>query len=293
MKPLPTLERVVEQLEDAEQLDGVVKQLRKPVYGLPRGLADLLHGVPIGHPLHPALVLVPIGAYSSVAALDSLPGNERAAKLLVGVGLASTAPAVLAGYTDWSKLLTRQSRVGLVHAIVNVAASGLYLASLVQRSRGRHASGRMLGWAGFTVVMTGGFLGGHLSYRQTVGASHAWEVPRQVEPGWHRIGTMDELPEGVLQKRTVDDVDLVVLRRGSRVYALSDHCSHLTGPLHQGTIPQDTPRGEVCVQCPWHQSVFSMETGEVIHGPATAHQPRFETRVSNGVIEVRLADGQH
>lgn len=289
MKPLPTLERVVESLEGAHQLDAAAKQLRKPAYKLPRWAADILHGVPIGHPLHPAVILVPIGAYTSAAVLDAMPGNEDAARILVGVGLASTAPAVFSGYADWSKLLTEQSRVGLVHATVNATASGLYLASFIQRSRGRHTSGRMLGWAGYSVVMLGGFIGGHLSYRQTAGADHAWSVPPLVEPGWHNIGGMDELREGRLQKRTVDDVHLVVLRRRDRVFALADHCSHLTGPLHEGEVTTDGSRGEPCVQCPWHQSVFSMETGEVVHGPATARQPHFETRITNGAVEVRLA----
>lgn len=288
MKPLPTLERVVEGLEDAEQLDGVIDKLSKPAYQLPRWLSDMLHGVPLGHPLHPAIILVPIGAYTSAAALDAMPGNERSARLLVGLGIASTVPAIASGYADWSKLLTKQSRVGLVHAAVNATASTLYIASFVQRSRGRQASGKVLGWAGYTVVMAGGFLGGHLSYRQTAGSDHAWNVPRTVEAGWHNIGRLEELPEGELQQKSVDDVHLVVLRRGNRVFALSDHCSHLTGPLHQGTVTTNGPGGEVCVQCPWHQSVFSMETGEVVHGPATAHQPHFETRVSDGDVEVRL-----
>ncbi|OUD86582.1 3-phenylpropionate/cinnamic acid dioxygenase ferredoxin subunit [Clavibacter michiganensis subsp. michiganensis] len=72
------------------------------------------------------------------------------------------------------------------------------------------------------------------------------------------------------------------------VDALSDTCSHLSAPLHEGELGTDPKTGEACVTCPWHDSVFSLTTGAVIHGPATAPQPRFETRVTGGLVEVRL-----
>ncbi|MET3922962.1 nitrite reductase/ring-hydroxylating ferredoxin subunit [Arthrobacter sp. UYEF20] len=66
---------------------------------------------------------------------------------------------------------------------------------------------------------------------------------------------------------------------------MSDVCSHLSGPLHEGEVAD---RGEPCVVCPWHGSAFSLRSGEVVGGPATAGQPRFSTRVMNGVVEVSL-----
>src|SRR6185437_3859314 len=62
--------------------------------------------------------------------------------------------------------------------------------------------------------------------------------------------------------------------------------SHLGGPLHQGRIV--TERGAVCVTCPWHGSTFVISDGTVVHGPATARQPSFETRVTDaGRVELR------
>jgi nitrite reductase/ring-hydroxylating ferredoxin subunit len=66
---------------------------------------------------------------------------------------------------------------------------------------------------------------------------------------------------------------------------LSDACSHLSGPLHEGKVEE---RGEPCVVCPWHGSAFSLRSGEVLGGPATAGQPRFSTRIENGLVEVSL-----
>jgi hypothetical protein len=41
------------------------------------------------------------------------------------------------------------------------------------------------------------------------------------------------------------------------------------------------------VQCPWHQSTFSLEDGSILQGPATAPQPSNEVRLRDGAVEVR------
>ena len=41
--------------------------------------------------------------------------------------------------------------------------------------------------------------------------------------------------------------------------------------------------------CPWHESHYRIADGHVVHGPSTYDQPCYATRVSDGVIEVRLA----
>jgi nitrite reductase/ring-hydroxylating ferredoxin subunit len=71
---------------------------------------------------------------------------------------------------------------------------------------------------------------------------------------------------------------------------LSDHCAHLGGPLHQGRLT--SVDGATCVVCPWHGSTFRLSDGAVVHGPATARQPAFDTRVSDtGMIQVRASAG--
>jgi nitrite reductase/ring-hydroxylating ferredoxin subunit len=279
--------RLLDRLERQRRADALIDLLSNGVRALPLGRGrDALHGTWLGHPLHPPMVQVPIGSWLSAAVLDVRRGHSREAGLLVGVGLATAAPAALAGAVDWAELHRQQQRVGLVHATANIPAVGLYTASLVHRLQGHERTGRMFGFLGLAAVGVGGVLGGHLAYRQASGANHAEEVPHVVTRGWHRIGPLDAFPAGEPVRRTVDDVPLVVVREsGETLYALAERCSHLAGPLSEGTVTDG------CVQCPWHGSMFRLSDGWNVHGPATAPQPAFDTRVVDGTVEVRLRQG--
>lgn len=271
-------------LENAAALDGGVDRIRSTVRAAPLGRArDVLHGRWLGHPVHPLLVQVPIGTWLSAAVLDLLPGQRRGARTLVGVGLAAAAPAAVTGWTDWAELQRQQMRVGLVHAAANVTAVALYAGSFAARTGGRTALGKALGFAGLSVVSLGGAIGGHLAYRQASGANHAEAVPHLVEPGWHEIGAVADLPVGQASRRHIDDVPVLVVREsGNRVHVLADSCSHMGGPLSQGTIEAG------CVRCPWHDSVFRLQDGWNVRGPATAPQPAFDTRITGGLVQARL-----
>ena len=301
MKPLPALE-LVTRLEDADWLDPAAKKVRKVVKRVirPKWARDVLHGVPIGHPVHPLAVQVPLGAWISAAVLDALPGHDRAAAVLIGVGTGTAVPSAVAGFTDWTQLHPQQQRVGLVHAAANITATSLYAASLVARAQGRRGNGKVLAYLGLAVVGAGGFLGGHLTYRQAAGVNHSEDVPHRFPSGWQPLAPLAELPEGKLHKIVVAEIPLLAYREAEDVRVLSDVCSHLSGPLHEGKLKGGRLQGvdnqdggpddgsDPCVVCPWHGSTFSLRTGEVQAGPATAKQPLFETRVSDGLVEVCL-----
>ena len=97
---------------------------------------------------------------------------------------------------------------------------------------------------------------------------------------------IDVLRDKDAVRRQLGYLSLLVYRQGPEVSVLSDRCSHLGGPLHQGRIVVE--RGAACVACPWHGSTFVIADGTVVHGPATARQPSFETRVTaDGRVELR------
>ncbi|GAA3398614.1 Rieske (2Fe-2S) protein [Streptomyces roseoviridis] len=279
-----TVLRAMDRLEKSPRADRLVDAVRAAVRGLPLGPArDALHGRGLGHPAHPVLVQFPIGAWLSAAVLDLLPGQRRAAGLLVGAGLAGAAPAAVAGWADWAELRRPQMRVGLVHAAANLTGVGFYAASLAARCRGRHWRGRMWGFCGLTAVMTGGAIGGHLAYRQAAGANHAEQVPALVPSGWHPVAALADLPPGRPRRAYVGEVPVVAVRVDTgTVRVLAERCSHMAGPLAEGELVDG------CLVCPWHGSTFRLEDGWNVTGPATAPQPSFETRVVEGRVEARL-----
>ncbi|MCT9621075.1 MULTISPECIES: DUF2231 domain-containing protein [unclassified Curtobacterium] len=181
MPGIRAFRRLTDAVEHASVLDKAVDIDRSVVNALakPKALRQLLHGVPFGHPLHPLMVQVPLGAWISAAVLDLIggKGNARAAKTLVGVGLVSSGSASVAGYVDWSELDREQLRTGWVHQAVNWVGISLYGLSWMQRKSGNHGAGKLLGFAGLAVVGVGGYLGGHLAHRQRAGVSKHGEVP--------------------------------------------------------------------------------------------------------------------
>lgn len=149
MRELSILKPLI-RLEDAAVLDPIVRRVHGLVDAVlkPRALEDVLHGVPAGHPVHPAIVLVPAGTWIGAAVLDLLPGSERAAKVLVGVGVIASAPAILTGWADWARSRPEQQRVGIVHAAANETAWVLYTASWLARTTGHEKAGRTLSYVG-------------------------------------------------------------------------------------------------------------------------------------------------
>lgn len=284
MRPFDDISR----LEQAQILDGPVGALRALVSkALPsRRVRDVLHGVWLGHPLHPVLAQLALGSFVSAGVLDLLPGNDRAARALIRVGVLSSLPTAAAGLADWSQAHKGQQRVGLVHGGTNVLALVCYLRSLGARRRGRHLRGVLWGMLGLFLGTAGATLGGHLAYHQATGTNRDEEV-RYLGPGdWQPAGTVTELPEGEPVRRLVGEVPVFLLRRGTSVIAMSDRCPHLSAPLHEGELSGSD--GQHCVVCPWHGSTFRLADGAVVHGPATAPVPMFETRQSDGRLEIRV-----
>jgi nitrite reductase/ring-hydroxylating ferredoxin subunit/uncharacterized membrane protein len=277
-----TVRILVHRLGELEALDAVAKPLASTVRKLvpPGVFKDLLSGTWLGHPLHPLLTDVTIGAWTSALVLD-LIGDERtdaAAQSLVGVGLLSAVPTAAAGLSDWSDTLGADRRIGFVHAAGNVTGVALYLLSYLARRDGRVRAGKTIGLLGSAVVTTGAYLGGHLIYRLGWGVDrNAW---KQGTDGWETVAGEADLDEGKPVAVQAGDDTVLLFRTGAKVYAISNICGHAGGPLHEGTIAGG------CVTCPWHGSTFRLVDGHVMRGPATGHQAAYDVRVEGGNVRV-------
>ena len=277
-------EGVVGRIERSQALDGFARSVASLVSRVlrPGRLKDLLSGTWMGHPVHPMLTDVPIGAWASALMLDLLggPAAAKGADTLVGVGVLAALPTAITGLSELADLGTEQERaVAGAHAIGNTAALALYAASYVARKAGSRTIGIGLSTAGAGVMMASAFLGGHLSFREGIGVNHtAFEYPVE---DWTPVLADDELDEGEVKLVNAAGNDVMIYRSNGTLCALADHCMHAGGPLHEGSIEGGR------VTCPWHASTFNLADGSLVRGPATAPQPSYDTRVQDGKIEVR------
>ncbi|MBX6383799.1 MAG: Rieske 2Fe-2S domain-containing protein [Microbispora sp.] len=279
------LDRLLNAIEGDDRLDRPGHRLEQGLafaqnlLGVTRGRArGFLHGVWLGHPFHPLLTDIPIGAWTTALVLD-LRGHERTARAAVGLGLAGALAAAVTGLNDWQYTHDDARRVGLVHGTLNTIALGLYGWSWWQRGRGRHGRGRIAALLGYPVIAISGYLGGTLTYRHRIGAD---QTDRRLDPRrFTRVLPERDLPEGRPHRARAGDVDVALVRSDGRVHALVDACPHLRGPLSRGWLRDGA------IVCPWHGSAFELRTGESLNGPAVHPAQCLQTRVRDGWIEVR------
>jgi nitrite reductase/ring-hydroxylating ferredoxin subunit len=282
---------ILDRVADAAALDKVIDPVRRAVQAvLPQPVKNLLHGTWLGHPVHPVLVHVPVGTWVSAGLLDLIPTLRPAATVLIGTGVAAAVPASLSGAADWSQQDVGVRRLGALHAALNGAALGLYAGSLVARKRDRGALGLVLSYAGLGVASGSAAIGGHMSYAQSSGASHATTAARALTQDWMDLGPLDDLPEGRPALRTGKGgsvaVPLAVVRRGARVDVFVGACSHLSGALYEGAV--EDVHGQACLVCPRHGSAFDLDSGTARRGPAANGQEKLEVRMEAGRVMARL-----
>ena len=146
------LDTVAAKIEQAAWLDpaadtivGIARRV------LPRGpVRDTASGTPLAHPVHPALVAIPVGSWSAATYLDLIGGkrHRQAARQLVGLGNLAALPTAITGANDWAYTQGAERRVGFVHALLNDVALTLFVSSWWARRRGHPLPGIALSLAG-------------------------------------------------------------------------------------------------------------------------------------------------
>ena len=260
------------------------------VLGAPgRFLQDFLNGVWLGHSLHAVLVDVVVGAATAGLLLDVLraffgvEGLEVAATWVVGLAWLAAIGSVVTGLTDFKDTSPDSAvrDVAFLHGAINVVGAGGLAFSTFLRIGGNHDAG-FIGLAiGYAIVSVGAYIGGHVvfKYGYMVNANAFSRGKRARE--FTAVMAADALPEATPTKAMLGSTAVVLVRRGEVVRALKDTCSHLGGPLSEGTP------GDGTIECPWHASVFRLADGAVVHGPATSRQVSYRARIRAGQVELQ------
>jgi nitrite reductase/ring-hydroxylating ferredoxin subunit/uncharacterized membrane protein len=287
-------ERLDQNLIHSGAVKAYADLLKKPMdalfaQGLLRPLKTFLNGAWLEHPLHPVLTAVVIGAWTVAVLLDLLalighvPNLGPASGIAIGFGVLAALATIVTGLMDWMDLDPPELAVGVIHGTVNIIATVVFAISFfVRASDNWQIAGGVtaLSLIGYVIVMFGGFMGGSLVFRRGVMVNR--NAYRSEPEEFANAMALKELPENKPTCVDVNGQPVLFMRRGERITAIGAVCSHLGGPLQDGKVKNGN------IVCPWHASQFSLDDGSVRSGLATSPAPVYETRVSNGRVQVKL-----
>lgn len=174
--------RLLRTVESFDAVDGPADTVAESVERAltSSGIGPLIRGSWLGHPVHPLLVMLPLGSWLSSVVFDVGFGDRTTARRLLAIGLAATPPTVLTGLADFASLRREQRRVGAVHAVVNTAGVGFIALAYRAHRRDRTRRATTYSLLGLGLLGVGGALGGHLSYAQG-GGVHRWQAAGPAE----------------------------------------------------------------------------------------------------------------
>ncbi|HEV7192492.1 MAG TPA: DUF2231 domain-containing protein [Jatrophihabitantaceae bacterium] len=173
---------------------------------------------PYGHPTHPALVTIPIGAWTASLIFDiasHIAGNPaflaRGSVWLIAIGVVGALLAAIAGFLDLLAIPVRSApfRIALIHMTLNVAVVLAYVGNFAWREanhdtlRAVPAGPLVLSVISLGVLGASGYLGGMLAYRYGVRvAREHLVVPAQGVPA----APAERVPADVVARDNVPPV---------------------------------------------------------------------------------------
>ena len=99
-----------------------------------------------------------------------------------------------------------------------------------------------------------------------------------------KVAEVDDFEDGELMAIEVEGEPICLAKVDGTVYAFTDNCTHISGPLNEGEL-----EGEV-LTCPWHGAQFNVCTGKVLRGPARQDIQTYQVHVEGSSILLSLPD---
>jgi 3-phenylpropionate/trans-cinnamate dioxygenase ferredoxin subunit len=99
-----------------------------------------------------------------------------------------------------------------------------------------------------------------------------------------KVAELKQLDEGCLEPFEVDGERVCLARVDGQVYAFTDNCTHISGPLSRGELDGCT------LTCPWHLAQFDIRTGKVLRGPARQDILTYPVKIEGESILIQLPD---
>jgi nitrite reductase/ring-hydroxylating ferredoxin subunit/uncharacterized membrane protein len=287
-----------ERLATFSASSGLIKGLADPLYNLLnkllqetplRPLKLFANGTWLQHPLHPLLTDVPVGAWTLAIVLElialilGVPNLGLASAIAIGLGVLAALAAMATGFMDWMDVDPPEKALGMLHAILNVTSTLLFLIALWMLwgdGWGVSLPNFAVALVAYLIISAGAFIGGDLVYR--MGAMVNRNAYRTGPKAYTNAMALSDLPENQPKRVEVKGQPILLLRRGDKIYAVGAVCSHYGGPLEKGKLVDNS------IQCPYHYSRFSLDSGVVKEGPSSSPLPAYDTQVADGQIQVRM-----
>ncbi|MDQ5824527.1 MAG: non-heme iron oxygenase ferredoxin subunit [Chloroflexota bacterium] len=250
---------------------------------------DFLNGVWLGHPLHPVITDVPVGAWTMTQLLDLISlmrgddsGLDAASDITLGAGIVAALGAAVTGLADWSDVGGSHRRMGMAHALLNMGGLTLNVASLALRMGGKKNRGvaRSLSAGGYVLNAAAAYVAGELVYNlgQAVNRDAWVDGPNKFTD----VASLEELREGEMVKVDYDGRPIVLLQHDDGIHAFEGTCPHYGCGLWEGKLDDHT------LTCQCHGSQFDVRDGSLLHGPATAPVPSYDVRRRMGRVQIRM-----
>jgi len=102
-------------------------------------------------------------------------------------------------------------------------------------------------------------------------------------PEFVKVASTTEVPEGKMKMVQIAGHQLCLANIGGKFYAIGNQCTHVGGPLAQGSLK------DYIVTCPLHGSQFDIRNGQAKRGPAVKPEPTYEVKVEGNNVLARPA----
>ncbi|HYT99534.1 MAG TPA: chlorite dismutase family protein [Gemmatimonadales bacterium] len=106
--------------------------------------------------------------------------------------------------------------------------------------------------------------------------------------GYTPVATLTDLPPGAGRRVYAAGEAVALFNVNGTVHAIANRCTHARASLSEGTL--DPAR--CAVTCPWHEGVFSLETGQVLSGPPALPIATYRVKLEGDTVLIAPAEAR-
>ncbi len=101
---------------------------------------------------------------------------------------------------------------------------------------------------------------------------------------WIGVCDAEQIQEDLPFSSVVEGKEIGIYLVNGEYYALEDICPHAYAILSQGFVEDGK------VECPLHEAVFDIKTGQCLHGPGGRNLKQYPIRVYERQIQITLIE---